>query len=62
MGEPAALAARATLVVMGHEKPIRIPLPPDEAVSDFLKVRPTADMPRPGARGAKTKKRKTAKK
>jgi hypothetical protein len=35
------------------EHPVRIPLPPDEAVADLLRVKPTAEMPRPGKRKAK---------
>lgn len=39
---------------------IHIPLPPDDAVIAFMRVKPTADMPRPGATG-KPKKRKRSK-
>jgi hypothetical protein len=35
---------------------VRIPLPPDEAVGDFLKVKPTDEMPRPGGRKGRPKK------
>lgn len=42
---------------MPHDKPIRIPLPPDEAISDFLKVKPTDEMPRPGKRKPKAEKK-----
>lgn len=41
---------------------IRIPLPEKQALSLLLKVKPTADMPRPGAHPGKPKrKRKRAK-
>jgi len=45
---------------MPQEKPVKIPLGPDEAVSDLLKVRPTPEMPRPGGRRPRkpTKKKK----
>lgn len=43
---------------MPQEKPVKIPLGPDEAVGDFLKVKPTAEMPRPGARPPKASKKK----
>lgn len=48
--------------MVGPSKRVSVPLPPDEAVSDFLKVKPTKDMPRPGPRRgkAKTKKAKGA--
>jgi hypothetical protein len=42
---------------MPKDRPIRIPLPPDEALADLLKVKPTADMPRPSKR-PKTKRKK----
>jgi len=35
---------------------IHIPLPEKEALSLLLKVKPTADMPRPGAQESKPKK------
>ena len=35
---------------------IRIPLPEDEALRLILQVKPTADMPRPGASPVKPKK------
>ena len=35
---------------------IHIPLPEKEALSLLLKVKPTVDMPRPGAQGSKSKK------
>lgn len=38
---------------MPKDKPIRIPLPADEAMGDFLKVKPTDEMPRPGTRKPK---------
>jgi hypothetical protein len=42
---------------MPKDKPVHIPLDPDVAVADFLKVKPTAEMPRPGKpKKAKTKK------
>jgi hypothetical protein len=47
---------------MGREKPLVIPLPPDEAVADFLKVRPTPAMPRPGTHPTKPTKKTAAKK
>jgi hypothetical protein len=40
---------------MPKNKPVKIPLPPDEAVADLLLVKPTADMPRPGKHKAKAK-------
>ena len=43
-------------------KPVRLPLPPAEAISELFKVRPTPEMPRPGARkGAKKKAAKAEK-
>jgi hypothetical protein len=36
----------------------RIPLPEDEALRLILKVKPTADMPRPGANPTTTKKQR----
>jgi hypothetical protein len=47
---------------MPKDQPVRIPLPPDEAVSDFLKVKPTAEMPRPGRRRGKRKPAKKGRK
>jgi hypothetical protein len=44
--------------VMPKHQPVRIPLPPDEAVSDLLKVKVTKEMPRPGARKPTKKKGK----
>jgi hypothetical protein len=41
---------------------IRIPLPEKEAVDLLLKVRPTAEMPRPGAQPSKPKRSKKSKK
>jgi hypothetical protein len=40
---------------------IRIPLKTEDAILAFMKVKPTADMPRPGANPMKAK-RKRAKK
>jgi hypothetical protein len=45
---------------MPDNKPVRIPLPPDEAVADLLRVKPTEDMPRPGARKGKQGNKKKA--
>jgi len=42
---------------LANEKPIHIPLPPDVAIAEFLKVKPTADMPRPGKRKTKPTKK-----
>jgi hypothetical protein len=44
-------------IVAHHETNIRIPLPENEALRLLGKVKPTADMPRPGATkaGAKPK-------
>jgi len=39
-----------------HSKPVRIPLKEDEAVKALLQVKPTKDMPRPGAQRTKAKK------
>jgi hypothetical protein len=36
---------------------IRIPLPEKKALELLLKVKPTADMPRPGAHPSKAKKK-----
>jgi hypothetical protein len=41
---------------------IKIPLSEKEAVSLLLRVKPTADMPRPGASKPKAKKKPTSKK
>jgi hypothetical protein len=43
---------------------IHIPLPFEQAIDAALKVKPTADMPRPGAQATKAKppKKKRAKK
>jgi hypothetical protein len=42
---------------------IRIPLPEEDAIRAFFKVKPAADMPRPGANPTKAKaKKKRAKK
>ena len=42
--------------------PIRIPLPTEEAIALIARVKPTKDMPRPGAQKGKSKpKRKRAK-
>lgn len=47
---------------MPKDKPVKIPLPPDEAVADLLLVKPTDEMPRPGARvGARPKRKAKAK-
>jgi hypothetical protein len=40
-----------------EDRPVKIPLPPDEAVADLLRVKPTEDMPRPGARKGKRAKK-----
>jgi hypothetical protein len=40
---------------------IHIPLPEREALRLLMKVKPTADMPRPGAQATKAKKRPKAK-
>jgi hypothetical protein len=40
---------------------IRIPLPEDTAIRAFFQVKPTADMPRPGA-NPKTKKKRAKRK
>jgi hypothetical protein len=34
---------------------VRLPLPPDEAMADLLRVRPTAEMPRPPKKKSKKK-------
>jgi hypothetical protein len=36
---------------------LRLPLPADEAISDMLRVKPTAEMPRPGKRKPKAVKK-----
>ena len=43
---------------MQKAKTLSIPLPPEEAIADLLKVRPTADMPRPSNKKPKAKKKK----
>jgi hypothetical protein len=50
--------------MMGFMKdhPVRIPLPPDEAVADLLRVKVTDEMPRPGKRKAKPQGRKKGRK
>jgi len=49
--------------VAHHETNIRIPFRIDEAISLIGRVKPTKDMPRPGARKSKAKpKRKRGKK
>jgi len=40
---------------------IHIPLKTDEAISLLLRVKPTADMPRPGANPTKAKKKRAKK-
>ena len=40
---------------MAKGEPIRIPLPEKKALELLLKVKPTAEMPRPGAHLAKPK-------
>lgn len=51
------------LAVAHHESNIRIPLPENEALRLLGKVKPTAEMPRPGAQATKAKpKRKRGKK
>ena len=37
--------------------PVALPLPADEAIADLLRVKPTAEMPRPGARKRRPKKK-----
>jgi len=44
--------------VAHHETNIRIPLPENEALRLLGKVKPTADMPRPGAQATKAKPKK----
>jgi hypothetical protein len=41
---------------------IHIPLPFNDAVRGLLKVKPTEDMPRPGATGKKATKKESPKK
>jgi hypothetical protein len=41
---------------------VHIPLPTDEAIRLALRVKPTADMPRPGKHATGPKKKKTKKK
>jgi len=36
---------------------VALPLPADEAIADLLRVKPTAEMPRPGARKRRPKKK-----
>jgi hypothetical protein len=38
-----------------------IPIPEDQALAALLRVKPTADMPRPGAHPMKAKKRRPKK-
>lgn len=44
-----------------HESNIRIPLPEREALRLLGKVKPTADMPRPGAQATKAKPKRKGK-
>jgi hypothetical protein len=41
---------------------VHIPLPTDEAIRLALRVKPKADMPRPGAHATASKKKRTRKK
>jgi hypothetical protein len=41
---------------------IRIPLKEEDAIRAFFKVKPTADMPRPGAQPMKAKRKRAKKK
>ncbi|MCC6398784.1 MAG: hypothetical protein IT282_17355 [Bacteroidetes bacterium] len=40
---------------------IHIPLPTEEAIRRVLRIKPSADMPRPGAQAMKAKPKGTAK-
>jgi hypothetical protein len=45
-----------------HETNIRIPLKTDEAIALISRVKPTKDMPRPGAQATEAKPKKRGKK